>query len=481
MLITLLILLSFILICVFCCLDLTKKIKLESPFLLTLYFIFMPHLPVFLYCLTIAKKLNFAESITLWVSFVILQLYSTLRLHFYPFRYNESGSPRLGILYGGRLLIKSSVLGMVLQLFYYILFFQTKWFPIPLHDTKVVVFDTIYTFCFLYLFILNGTLRILFTCKRLGIVKRFLICINMWIPILNLIFLHYMCRLTKDEYDLAVFRNTMTEIRKDSNICATKYPIIFVHGIGFRDLKYFNYWGRIPRELKKNGSIVYYGHQKAWGTIEENASILVATIEKALEETGASKVNIIAHSKGGLDSRYAISHLHMADKVASLTTISTPHRGSKLIDVLNHLPDFLYRFIAGIINRSAQQIGDEHPDCYHSSKQLAPSYLNTFNEENKDAPNVYYQSYASTMKNLFSHTLLAIPYLVMCMVDSKYNDGLVTIESAKWGNFKGTFQNKRNRGISHGDMIDLKREDYSGFDVIESYIRIVEELKKLGY
>ena len=61
MLITLLILLSFILICVFCCLDLTKKIKLESPFLLTLYFIFMPHLPVFLYCLTIAKKNKFCR------------------------------------------------------------------------------------------------------------------------------------------------------------------------------------------------------------------------------------------------------------------------------------------------------------------------------------------------------------------------------------------------------------------------------------
>ena len=61
MLITLLILLSFILICVFCCLDLTKKIKLESPFLLTLYFIFMPHLPVFLYCLTKTKKLNLVK------------------------------------------------------------------------------------------------------------------------------------------------------------------------------------------------------------------------------------------------------------------------------------------------------------------------------------------------------------------------------------------------------------------------------------
>lgn len=61
------------------------------------------------------------------------------------------------------------------------------------------------------------------------------------------------------------------------------------------------------------------------------------------------------------------------------------------------------------------------------------------------------------------------------------NDGLVSSSSAKWGIFKGVFQNKKRRGISHGDMIDLKREDYNGFDVIEEYIKIVEELKEMGY
>ena len=45
------------------------------------------------------------------------------------------------------------------------------------------------------------------------------------------------------------------------NNCKTKYPILMVHGMGFRDRKYFNYWGRIPKILKENGADIYYGHQ----------------------------------------------------------------------------------------------------------------------------------------------------------------------------------------------------------------------------
>lgn len=132
-------------------------------------------------------------------------------------------------------------------------------------------------------------------------------------------------------------------------LCASRYPIVMLHGIGFRDLQYFNYWGRIPKELVRNGAIVYYGHQEAWGTIENNAQIIKETIHKVLEENHCDKVNIIAHSKGGLDARYLISGLHMEDQVASLTTISTPHRGSELLNILNKLPDGIYRIVSSCL------------------------------------------------------------------------------------------------------------------------------------
>ena len=43
-------------------------------------------------------------------------------------------------------------------------------------------------------------------------------------------------------------------------------------------------------------------------------------------------VHLFAHSMGGLDSRYMISQLDMADRVLTLTTIGTPHRGTSFAD-----------------------------------------------------------------------------------------------------------------------------------------------------
>ena len=95
-------------------------------------------------------------------------------------------------------------------------------------------------------------------------------------------------------------------------------------------------------------------------------------------------------------------------------------------------------------------------------------------------PGVYYQSYTSKMRNPFSHLLLSIPYCMIRPLEGA-NDGLVSVESAKWGEFRGVFSNQRLRGISHGDIIDLTRQDYRSFDVLETYVRIVAELKERGF
>ena len=190
-------------------------------------------------------------------------------------------------------------------------------------------------------------------------------------------------------------------------------------------------------------------------------------------------MNIIAHSKGGLDSRYLISGLHMAPYVASLTTICTPHRGSMLVDLLMKLPDFLYRGICGLMDRYFGMLGDRAPNAYVASRQLSCAWAQEFNRRYPDSASVYYQSYASMMKCGASCWLLSIPYWILKLLDAG-SDGLVTEESARWTNFRGTLKNTYLRGISHGDMIDLAREDYKGFDVMEFYIHLAEGLKGRG-
>ncbi len=317
-------------------------------------------------------------------------------------------------------------------------------------------------------------------CRRLRIARRVLVWTLLWIPGVNLGLALYVKGLARQEIDHTLYRIRLDGVRAERRICGTRYPLMLVHGVGFRDFHYFNYWGRIPRELVRNGARVYYGHQEAWGTIEDNARILKDKIREIKRETGCRKVNIIAHSKGGLDARYLISGLHMEESVASLTTISTPHRGSALVDLLERLPDHVYRAVCSLIDRYFARLGDTKPDAYHASRQLSQAFAKTFNAAYRDREGVFYQSYASLMRSGFSSKLLCVPYWILKRLDGP-NDGLVTEESARWGDFRGTMTNRRLRGISHGDMIDLTREDYEGFDVKEFYIELAADLKKRGF
>lgn len=394
----------------------------------------------------------------------------------------ESISPRLKIMEGGRKIIHLCFWGILAQPFLYL--FRLYLYPLSHISGSLLpslILDGLLTFLFFYYLVLNGSIRILCTCRSLGVWKRVLFFCWVLIPVLHLFPLKYLRRKAKIEYDAECCRFENRKLRDGAMLCASRYPVIMLHGIGFRDLQYFNYWGRIPKELVRNGAIVYYGHQEAWGTIENNAAIIKETIHKVLEENHCDKVNIIAHSKGGLDARYLISGLHMEDQVASLTTISTPHRGSELLNILNKLPDSIYRMVSSLFDLTYRRMGDQHPDCYHASKQLSSEFCQEFNEKYPDSPKVYYQSYASIVKHTLGDNLLSIPNLLMYLAGAPKNDGLVTTESAKWGNFKKTFSSTGRRGISHGDMIDLKREDYKGFDVIEAYVEIVSELKEMGF
>ena len=269
--------------------------------------------------------------------------------------------------------------------------------------------------------------------------------------------------------------------------CSTKYPILLVHGVGFRDWKYLNYWGRIPGALKRRGADVYYGNQDSWASIEHNAATLKTNIEQLLAEYGHEKVNIIAHSKGGLEARYMISTLDMADKVASLVTIATPHKGSKTVDLFLRLPDLLYRFVAFFADRTFRLMGDENPDFYKVSRHFTTGNARNFNEQNPDSEHVYYQSYAVSMKNPFSDLIFFWSNLIISLIEGE-NDGIVSTESAEWTGFKGVLQRKTNRGISHADVVDVRRYNFARssrpndiIDIRAVYIQIVSQLKQMGY
>ena len=265
-----------------------------------------------------------------------------------------------------------------------------------------------------------------------------------------------------------------------------KYPILLVHGMGFRDRKAFCYWGRIPKTLEALGAKVYFGGQDSNGALEDNAGHIAKRIDEILDETGARKVNIIAHSKGGLESRYIISSLGYAEQVASLTTISTPHHGSKTVDLLMKTPQWLVRAGCFCVDLWFRLLGDKCPRTYRAICQFKTNVAQDFNQTNPDDPQVYYQSYAFVMKNPFSDLTMFLPSLVVGWVEGE-NDGLLTPQTAQWGEFKGICRGNGRRGISHADEVDMRRRRLSRkngdgiSDITDLYKDIILDLIKRGY
>ena len=265
-----------------------------------------------------------------------------------------------------------------------------------------------------------------------------------------------------------------------------KYPILLVHGMGFRDNRHVSYWGRIPEALRREGCPVYFGEQDSNGTPEDNGRFLAERIRRILEESGAEKLNVIAHSKGGTDVRYAVSSLGMAPYVASLSTISTPHHGSYTMDRVMKLPRWLVGFAASCCDLWPRMLGDRQPNAYRVFESFTTSYAERFNAENPDAPEVYYQSFAFTFSTPFSDMTEWFTHWVVQRIEGE-NDGLLTPRAVRWGHFRGIRTGVTHRGISHADEVDFRRRPFSRkkgegvSDIVDFYLELVRELETFGF
>lgn len=387
---------------------------------------------------------------------------------------------RLGAMFGGEILMEifaaSFTFNLILTIFYgvHLLFDTLSLLQFIIHILLWLLFNGIV--------VLNAGIRMCTTSVQLGIKWRVLLLFFCWVPVINLFLLWKICRIVKEEYLVEIEKQELNNVRKLNEDCKTKYPIVMVHGVFFRDRKYFNYWGRVPAELIRNGATIYYGNQQSAASTQEAAKELKEKILQIVEETKCEKVNIIAHSKGGLESRCAISCLGLAPYVASLTTINTPHRGCAFVDwLLKKMPKCVCDRIANGYNKTLRRFGDPNPDFYAAVCDLTSEQCAKFNQATPDMSGVFYQSVGSKMKGWSSAPFPQnFSYLLVKWFD-KENDGLVGVNSMKWGNSFQMLCASGHRGISHGDMIDLNRQNIKGFDVREFYVELVKSLKGRGY
>lgn len=219
------------------------------------------------------------------------------------------------------------------------------------------------------------------------------------------------------------------------------YPLILAHGITRPDYLIdfvarklnlndysqvydkFHYFKGIASYLKQHGFEVYHTSVGFAAGVERRAQDLKKEILRILADTGHDQVHIIGHSMGGLDARHMIVNHDMADKVASVTTLGTPHLGASVADWFMEKGAFniIFSALGKVIN-------------LEGFKDLTTAACRAFNAAARNAEvenRVIYQAYASSHKREFTF----LPFQKSWQVTYDHegdNDGLVAVQSQKW-------------------------------------------------
>ncbi len=251
------------------------------------------------------------------------------------------------------------------------------------------------------------------------------------------------------------------------NIPKLRAPIVLVHGLfGFARVKLgawkFDYFNRIPEALEASGNRV----DAAWLSPTRGIASRAEQLKQYLQRRYPGEpVHLLAHSMGGLDSRYMISRLGMDDAVLSLTTLGTPHRGSPFADWAKHS---LVRLVAPMFDflQLPRQAFDD----------LTVERCKEFNERTPNSPKVRYYSiaghYTPTRFNPSWH--LSGPIVEKA---EGPHDGIVSIKSATWG---------ESCDIWEGDHVSLINWPRPGVpahlnDRLPHYASIVRRLRDEGF
>ncbi|KDQ16035.1 hypothetical protein BOTBODRAFT_31119 [Botryobasidium botryosum FD-172 SS1] len=287
-----------------------------------------------------------------------------------------------------------------------------------------------------------------------------------------------------------------------------RYPVVLCHGLYGYDVygpSYFpkfqlHYWSHVLEVLRgKVGADVIVTAVPGTGSIEQRSNQLHGYLKENMRNR---EVNFLAHSMGGLDCRHLITHVQPKEYApVSLTTVSTPHRGSPfmdwckanigigairealanphtpasvpyslkapllrrlstsstspasspLISLLTSLPTSLTSFLLSILDSPAYS-------------NLTTDYMNSyFNPNTPNVDSVRYFSVAGRTRKMGMFHPLWLPKFILDETEAAErarrgdvavdadgedgNDGLVSVRSAKWGEFLGIVD-----GCDHWDL-----------------------------
>jgi triacylglycerol lipase len=247
-------------------------------------------------------------------------------------------------------------------------------------------------------------------------------------------------------------------------------PVVLVHGIlGFNEIRwngwtFADYFSGIPALLRKAGNTVLVPCLSATGGVKKRARQLRRFLNQHMPQ---EPVHVIAHSMGGLDSRYMISRLKMHRRVLSLTTLGTPHRGSTFADwgirALERLLKPIMRFLS-IPTRGFYDLTTA--SCARFNRKVPP------------APGVRYFSVAGKHDGAFFNPEWLLPYNIV-LENEGPNDGVVSVASATYGESVEVWEGDHFSLVNQGNPLSRYLRSYH--DAGDRYSALLGRLTDEGF
>lgn len=261
-------------------------------------------------------------------------------------------------------------------------------------------------------------------------------------------------------------------------------PIVLVHGIfGFDQLtlgglKIADYFRLVPDALRNDGHVVPLPPQlNRAGSVAERAQDLKDYLQNPNHvDVFGRKVHLVAHSLGGLDSRFMISKMDMSDRVLSLTTIGTPHHGSPIADIV----------VQGA-NPALNQFMEHLGVNLKATFDLTTAACRQRNLEVLDEPGVAYFSIAGQFEppRILGQPqgFFGLTHDIIAKTE-RNNDGLVSVESATLGERPAwtsldTWNVNHFREINWGTNVLPTPLELLDHAMLEKYRNLIKRIKEL--
>lgn len=232
----------------------------------------------------------------------------------------------------------------------------------------------------------------------------------------------------------------------DLDQAKTRYPIVLVHGLfGFEEIVgSYRYWGELAESLRFHGATVLVARlSPAHSPIRRGEQL-----RELMQDWGYERYNIVAHSQGGIDSRYVLEkYPHL---VASLTTIATPHHGSKVADalcVVNKIP---------LVSKTVWSVGNSlcHAISYLASISAEADLCEAITSLTTEGMKKFNQTYRKGISEQEDSSLFSLGFCChqptladvcgwsLALVGKVFyggerNDGVVSTKSMSFGNYCG--------------------------------------------